>query len=137
MRFLPIALTSLLLLTACGGSSSSPTSPSVDLTGTWTGSITSPEGGTCNIPITVAISQSGNRASGSFAMPSNSSGSFEGTVSGDSFGGTFTTSFPGCVGVGDFSGTRSGNRLTLSAPVVTSPTRGCRFCQNNTIVLSR
>jgi hypothetical protein len=95
-RFLFVAI--VLLMPACGGSSTSPSS--INLSGSWTGNA-SDSSGPANISAT--LSQSAGSVTGTvrFSVPNSSvvgNGTFSGTLSGTTL--TFTTTIP----VGGFSG---------------------------------
>jgi hypothetical protein len=110
-----------------------------NLSGAWSGTISSPTSSLCNGDITVVFSQTGSNFSGSFNLPVGGSGAFQGSINGAQLGGVFTTLAPdGCAGSGTFSGTLVlANQLVIDAPTVSSANPACQFCQQNTVRLSR
>jgi len=98
------------MLTGCGGGGSSTPAapPSVDTTGTWSGSVTETFFGTSTQSLNVV--QSGANVTGTYSSV-NGTGSATGTVSGNTL--NFTISPTGCTGT-----------LTGSGNVTTSATTG-------------
>jgi hypothetical protein len=110
-----------------------------NLSGSWTGTISSPTSSLCNGNIAVVFSQTGSSFSGNFNLPVGGSGAFQGSINGAQLGGVFTTLTPdGCAGSGTFNGTLvTTNQLVIDAPTVSSTNPACQFCQQNTVRLSR
>lgn len=123
----------------CNGSPPS----GLDLTGTWTATISSPTGPLCNGSFDVVFSQAGNNFTGNFSIPSKAgttTGMLIGNVAGDSAQGVFTETIPivECIGSGKFTGSGGPHLFTISLPTVTSSSPDCQFlCQSNTITLQR
>jgi hypothetical protein len=105
-----VVLVLILLLTNCS-SSTNPNSPSVDLSGTWSGLIQDSAGGAGTLRVTFV--QSGNSLSGMwtalFSNPANNKGgNLTGTVNGNVIAAMFTTAGPCSYGV---SFTLNGNQI--------------------------
>lgn len=114
--------------------------PTPTLAGTWQGSIASADPNCSGFGaqfINGSFNQSGSNFAGTFSLPGNSSGFFQGVLLANSVSGVFTTTSSGCTGSGNFTGTLSGNALTISAPAVSTAQSGCLFCQQNTVTLHR
>ena len=79
----------LLFVTACGDSMPAPsTTPTVDVSGNWSGTICSTSGGTgVSCAVAFQLSQVGNAVRGTFAQPA---GSGSGTVTGSVLGSQLT-----------------------------------------------
>lgn len=116
MRALIPVILSLVTVTACGGSTSAPTAPSpnpsgtlTSLSGTWTGTSSDTSGrGT----MTWTMTQSGNVMTGTMSISDDSrslmgNGSMQGTVSGS------TVTFHMIVPNGGFSGMMSSCSMSL------------------------
>jgi hypothetical protein len=110
-----------------------------NLSGSWSGTISSPTSSLCNGNIAVVFSQTGSNFSGNFNLPVGGSGAFQGTANGAQLSGVFTALTPdGCAGSGAFNGTLvMTNQLVIDAPTVSSANPACQFCQQNTVRLSR
>jgi len=116
----------------------SPTPPPFNLTGTWSSTVSSPDGPQCSGAFNAVFVQTGSSFVGNFSIPlSSTSGSFIGNITGNSLSGVFNSTAGSCNGSGAFTGTASSNLVTISAPIVTSANPFCTFCQRNTIVLRR
>ncbi len=115
MRFIAVFVVCVCLSGCGGGSPSSPGAASggSGLTGDWTGQIVSRDWGTYSVDLSLA--QSGSTLTGSWTAPADKDlrGSVTGTVTGNTIAGNMTIT--GCSGGASFSGTRSGNNLTLTS----------------------
>ena len=126
---------SLLLLAAC---STTPTDDvrSIDLEGTWKGSVTSPTAPACDRIIIMEFDQEGESFTGTFFLLDDASGTFEGTISNGELSGEVTSRYDSCTGTGNFTGTVTDDLIQIHAPIITTFDEGCEFCQDNELVLT-
>jgi uncharacterized protein (DUF2147 family) len=111
----------VVFLAACGGSTTGPTSASIqaNIAGTWTGTIASSNNGT--MQYRMVLTQSSAAVSGTWDSSSVSwQGNVTGTISGSSFTGQLT--FSGtvsdgtvCTGTASVSGTTSSSSMTWTS----------------------
>jgi hypothetical protein len=114
--------------------------PGGSLAGAWSGTISSADPSCVAFgaqSISGSFTQVSQNFAGTFGISGGTTGFFQGAIVGNSVSGVETATFGGCTGSGSFSGTLSGNRLTISVPLVTTLQLGCQFCQQNTVVLNR
>lgn len=103
-----------LFALACGGSQQ--TSQPVNVTGTWTGSMTSSVSGPESVTMTLV--QAGTNVSGTYALSIGATGNTTGQIAGNQFNFNLVVSTPGCSGmlqgVGTFSGDSSSFLFTYA-----------------------
>jgi hypothetical protein len=114
----------LAVVTAGCGSSSSPTTPSVSLTGTWVGTEIDTVAGTGNL--TAILTQSGSTLSGTYSLtfPNpifSNSGTLNGTLNGSSISMTATPSLATfCPALDTATVNSAGTQITGSYAAVAS-----------------
>lgn len=133
-KLISVIFVSLALAACGGGSSNSGTTatpaapPSVDVTGTWRGSVTESYFGTSTHTLNAV--QTGPNASGTYSSI-NGTGSVAATVSGNTM--SFTISPTGCTGSVNGTGTVSKDSVTgLTSMAITFS--GTYVCNGTTIV---
>ena len=140
---LPVLLLTSLSNCSGGDDGNSPTAPSAppppaNIAGLWDGTISSPTAASCNLTIEVDFTQADTQFIGTFSMGEDLNGSFEGTLSGNTVSGIFSSNASdGCRGTANFTGAVSGNSMQIDAPTVITFRGGCEFCQQNTVQLTR
>lgn len=121
-RFAIVALT---LLAACGGGSTSPSpAPSLNLSGTWTGSwqfVAS--GATIVDTVTATLTQTGSTVSGTWTSESGATGQITNLAAQASASGSLTISQPTltgptCTATTSVSGTASASSIDLTVPQI-------------------
>lgn len=110
-------------MAGCGGGGSSSSMPenqppAVNLTGTWSGSVTSSVTGTRTASLN--LTQNGAAVTGNYSTNGGQLGTVAGTVSGYSLACTITPTQAGCSGSLGGGGTVSGNTLSFSYSGTTS-----------------
>jgi hypothetical protein len=145
MKTTPLArlaacLLGALLVSHCGGGS--PSSPSLNLAGTWTGTWRYVAGGaTVSEAVTATLTQSGDEASGTWMAESGASGQFQRLRAASSTSGSLTISvtalgLPPCTATASVSGTASATSLELGvSPIASSGT--CQWAANQQFALTR
>jgi hypothetical protein len=119
MKRMILVAVSCLLLASCGGDDgSSAPPPSVDVTGTWAGNITSIVG---TQAATLNVVQTGANVTGNYSSPGPGAiGTVSGMVSGNALNFSLAITQPGCTG--SFYGTG-----TVTTPSVGQPTMSFQF----------
>ena len=115
----------LMLFTACGGGSTSPSpTPALNLAGTWTGSwqfVTS--GATIVETVTATLTQTGSTVSGTWTSESGATGQISNLAAQASVSGSLTISQPTltgptCTTTTSVSGTASASAIDLTVPQI-------------------
>jgi len=115
----------LMLVTACGGGSTSPSAtPALNLAGTWTGSwqfVTS--GATIVETVTATLTQTGSTVSGTWTSESGATGQISNLAAQASVSGSLTISQPTltgptCTTTTSVSGTASASAIDLTVPQI-------------------
>lgn len=129
MKRLAMLLVTCFFLGACGGggggSSSTPAAaPSVDVTGIWTGTLTSSVSGT--VTATLKVTQTGASVTGNYISSNGAFGNVSGTVSGNTLSFKITPSQAGCTG--DLSGSGVATTPSSGQPTMSFNYSGSTSC---------
>jgi len=130
-----------MIVIAAAACDNSPTGPSLNLAGTWSGTLTFVTAGvTVTDSVTATLSQSGSSVTGGWTSAGGTTGQLTLTAAADITGSTTisqtTVTGQVCSGSTSVSGPATSSRLELALAALT-PTSACPWATNQQMVLTR